>query len=221
MPLISAWQCPETRSVFVEKPDYLTHLRGLAQQRLTRRKNARLIAANQSRLDEFHLCGSVDDMLDWIEANPEVFYINAATRMHPFIADDVDPTGFRIFDLRVVRSFEWTDGPTCHHTPRGVPAASGGWSGQRMAREHGCWAPQFPTTHLRLEFSYTSPTLLPQNKDRPYPCVFDFFKGTNFQSGGGSGLGTKQPGISRMSQDIVLFHRDWVPMTVINKLKAA
>lgn len=72
MPLIQAWQCPETGILFADKAEYQRHLRKRGVLRMEQFKLRKARETFDAHMAEFTKAGSFGDIARWLEENGEL-----------------------------------------------------------------------------------------------------------------------------------------------------
>lgn len=70
MPIIQAYQCPRTKTVFLEKDDYIAYLKDCARENLKGRRRERNLAAGMLVIDQMRKSvRSFEELGAWLEGN--------------------------------------------------------------------------------------------------------------------------------------------------------
>jgi hypothetical protein len=81
MPIVSAWQCPQTGKLFAMKDTYLTHLRKLAKSRITERKQRKFLAERVAFFAGMRqTCDSIEAVQQFVIDNWQAFVMNGESR---------------------------------------------------------------------------------------------------------------------------------------------
>lgn len=200
MPLVQAWQCPQTGKFFADKPAYLKHLRRLGAQRIEAFKQRRAEAEFDDHIGVLRKAGDFGQIVEWCVAHTELL----ARNTHGKRDKRLDAKTARLWDMGF-KDMRWSECiPNTHHAPvgkprnwNGDPSLPGGYPGWRgnLVFKLANWC------------SYSS----------------DLFRrtGVHLGSGGGTTLrdeGGKEIGI-RCSYRVYLFEEEWPLLALMMKMR--
>lgn len=195
MPLISAWKCPRTAKLFEGEEPYREHLRKLAAKSIVDRRVRRHIETLDEQFATMRKAITIPAIVDWIEDNAELFWINSAIR-NGNRRGPIDPTGFILRDVRL--DVSWSEHiSNSHSAPFGKKTNWG-------RRDKG-----LPDGYPGFRGSFAFEMQEPKNR---HHISYDWRNtGINTGTGGGGSNG-------RYRYDVVLWADDWPSLAVAHKL---
>ena len=179
MPIIQAWECPQTGKLFKDKSKYLVHLRRKARENLDERKRMKWQAEKVAFFKNMRdTCENAAEIANFIKENWTWFVSNGRDR------DTFSRKPAPIPELQNINlGFQYSDRvSTSHHAPFGK-------------RANFCNPQYFPGWRGRLQFTYAPDAM---NCFRS-----SIFEGTGICCGSGSGNGRVY------SCDVYMFADDW------------
>lgn len=77
MPIVQAWECPQTKKLFKEKSEYIKHLKAKARNNLDDLYERKRLATKEEFFENMRkTCASFKEVEDFVKANWKHFYMN-------------------------------------------------------------------------------------------------------------------------------------------------
>ena len=182
--VVKAYRCPFTGTIIRKKRDYVKHLSQLRQERMWENARRNRLAR---KLEDMRNQKTFDDVVRWIELNPEVFWQNGKQQSWIKNSQKQWDKIRDVFGIKItLLELKWEENVSnTHSCPfNGVT----NWS-----REHGL-PTGYPGWRGRIDFSLTVD---------PPGMGSDMLKGTGINTGSGGG------GHQSRSYDVKFFEDDW------------
>jgi hypothetical protein len=184
--IAKAYQCPWTDTLYATKRAYVKHLKDLRETRMHKR-------ARKNRWDrkfaDFYNQPTIQDIIKWIELNPEFFYDNGLKSSWPYQARKLEKENVREkFSFKITYlDLTWSDWlSNSHSAPRGKQT---NWGGDKKDVPRG-----YPGWGGKIEYE--------MSHDLGFGS--DIVKGLGINTGTGGGRGDNAYGY-----DVKLFADDW------------
>jgi len=202
----TGYQCKKTGYLFTSKIKYVTHLKQRRQKIHIKNQEERRRARRTQRFEEFKDSGSFENMIVWIEANPD-YFIDSVRYLCHIPEEFVDKFEIKILKLRLAYSDIISNTHSCpsggvtnwdrvSNKPKGYP----GWRG-----------------HIRYNVQLKSGVTLPKTSDYP---GFYIFKNTLIHTGTGGGRSLQDYGfdVSIFLQDLALSWQEKIKISRAEKI---
>lgn len=187
--IAKAYQCPWTSELYATKRAYVKHLKELRKNRMHKRARKNLW---DRKFADFYNQPTIQDIVKWIELNPEFFYDNGiksawASDVRKYEKENVrEKFSFKITYLDLT----WNDWlSNSHSAPRGKKT---NWSGENRDYPRG-----FPGWGGDIEYVVSH--------DMGFGSDIVRGLGINTESGGARGSGTEH----RYGYGVKFFADDW------------